>query len=317
MDRRQYSPCPEPAGHRQRRRVGNRRHSARTWRPRDIVPGDSHSRDAYRMRTLTLPGTGLRVSRFIFGTGGLLNAGHAGQRRRLLFAAVDAGFTHFDTSPYYGFGLAERDVAAVLRVRPQVTFTTKVGLYPPGGADQPAAWVVVRKMLGRMNAALSRPVVDFSLTAANRSLEDSLRRTCRDTVDLYLLHDPVPELLATDEWQRWLDSCVAAGKMRHFGMAPTTKSTRIFLDQATALTAVIQLRDSVEGREADVLEHYGRPQQITYGYASAALRTDPHCDVLPVLRTALARNRTGGIIVSSRRTDRLLQYSQLTEAVDT
>jgi aryl-alcohol dehydrogenase-like predicted oxidoreductase len=265
------------------------------------------------MHVTTIPGTGLCVSRFVFGTGGLLNAGVSSRRRQLLFAAVDAGFTHFDTAPYYGFGAAERDLAEILRARPEVTFTTKVGLHPPGGADQPAATAVVRKLLGRAFGSLSRPLVDFSVSSARRSLEGSLRRTGRDRVDLYLLHDPVARLVATDEWRKWLDSCAASGKIRYSGMALSADAVGPFLDGGAAIGAVIQLRDSGAGREADVLERYGRERQITYGYVSAALRADPHCRVADVLRTALERNRRGAVIVTSGRPDRLRQYAELAE----
>lgn len=266
------------------------------------------------MRTTTLPGTGLRVSRFIFGTGGLLNVGSSSRRLRLLFAAVDAGFTHFDTAPYYGFGVAERDLAAVLAARPEVTFTTKVGLNPPGGADQPVSLVLLRKVLGRAIASLSRPLVDFSLAAGRRSLEDSLRRTGRDRIDAYLLHDPMIPLVATEEWRTWLESCVSAGKVRYFGLALPPESVQLFLGNDAVFGSVLQVRDSIAGREADVLERFGRVKQITYGYVSAALRADPQRSVPEVLRAALARNRDGAIIVTSRRRDRMPQYSDLTEA---
>lgn len=265
------------------------------------------------MRTLTLPGTGLSVSRFIFGTGGLLSVGDASRRSRLLRAAVDAGFTHFDTSPYYGFGIAERDLGDVLKARPEVTFTTKVGLYPPGGADQSVATILLRKLLGRAHGPLSRPIVDFSLAAGRRSLEDSLRRTGRERVDLYLLHDPVAHQVAKDEWRAWLESCVKTGKVRYFGLALTADAVGPFLGDGAALGPVVQLRDSIEGREADVLEHYSRPKQITYGYVSAALRANPGCCIAEVLKAALARNPDGAIIATSSRPDRLRQYGALTE----
>lgn len=265
------------------------------------------------MRVVTVPGTGLRMSRFIYGTSGLLNVGPSWRRRRLLFAAVDAGFTHFDTAPYYGFGVAERDLAEVLATRPEVTFTTKVGLYPPGGADQPAAVVLLRKLLGRACHSLSRPLVDFSVSSAHRSLEASLRRTRRERVDLYLLHDPLARLVATEEWRKWLDSCVGAGKVRYFGMALTADAVKPFLENGAMIGSVIQLADSVGRREADVLHCYERPLQITYGYVSAAIRANPRCHVHEVLRAALARNHDGAIIVTTRRLDRLKQYGDLTE----
>lgn len=266
------------------------------------------------MRMTTLPGTGLRMSRFVFGTGGLLNAGPAARRRRLLFTAVDAGFTHFDTAPYYGFGVAERDLAEVLKARPEVTFTTKVGLYPPGGANQHAATVLLRKLLGRAAGSFSRPLVDFAVSSGRRSLDESLRRTGRECIDLYLLHDPVAHLVATEEWRTWLESSVSAGKIRHYGMALSAEAVKPFLENGSDVGTVIQLGDSLEGREADILDRFGREKQITFSYVSAAMRANHRCDVHEVLKKALARNRGGAIIVTSGKADRLRQYGDLVES---
>lgn len=268
------------------------------------------------MRMTTISGTDLRTSRFIFGTGGLLNAGSSSTRHRLLFKAVDSGFTHFDTAPYYGFGIAERDLAVVLRARPEITFTTKVGLNPPGGPDQHTATVLLRKMLGRVWGTLSRPIINFTVSAARQSLEDSLRRTGRERVDLYLLHDPIAHLVATEEWKEWLTSCVRTGKMRYFGLASSGETLELFLENDAVLGSVLQVRDSIAGREADVLEQYGRERQITYGYVTAALHANPHCIVPDVLRAALAVNPHGAIIVTSRHADRLQQYGELADRED-
>jgi len=80
------------------------------------------------MQKITLPGTGLALSKFIFGTASLFNAGGAARRRALLEAATEGGFSHFDTAPYYGFGMVERDLAPDLRAYPELTVTTKVGI---------------------------------------------------------------------------------------------------------------------------------------------------------------------------------------------
>ena len=157
------------------------------------------------MNHVTLAGTGLRTSRFIFGTASLFNVGGRRRRLALLEAAIDRGFTHFDTAPYYGFGWAERDLGAVLKRHPGITVTTKVGIYSPGGEFQSQASVLLRKAAGRAIPALSKPAVDFALTRARRSLTDSLNRLQCEQVAAYMLHEPEIELLDTDEWQRWLD----------------------------------------------------------------------------------------------------------------
>ncbi|MBC8740952.1 aldo/keto reductase [Paraburkholderia sp. UCT31] len=265
------------------------------------------------VQSVQLTGTPIVLSRFIFGTASLFNSGPEKARRRLLFSAVDAGFTHFDTAPYYGFGLAERDLGHVLKARPEVTVTTKVGIYSPGGEEQSGAAVFVRKATGRFIKAISGPTVDFSVARAKRTLEGSLRRLKRDSIDIYALHEPELSLLNTDEWLKWLESLLRDGTIRTFGLALTTDKVEPFLAAGSELTRFIQVHDSLSGREADVLTCYRKPFQITYGYVSASRKEGSPLSVTEVLRRALLRNTNGAIIVSTKQLARLQQYARLVE----
>lgn len=268
------------------------------------------------MKSVLLENTDISVSRFIFGTGSLFNVGTARKRQDVLEAAVDAGFTHFDTAPYYGFGVAERDLAPVLKHNPHVTFTTKVGIYSPGGEAQPEAAVFLRKAIGRFLRPVSRPEIDFSLKRAQLALEGSLRRTGRDRVDLYTLHEPMLPLLDMAEWRRWLENCVTSGKVRSFGVALTAAQLEPFLATGIDPGPVIQLCDSLDDREADLLARHHRPMQITFGYVSAALRGGTGASVPDILAAALRRNRAGAVIVSSTRPSRMSQYARIADEVD-
>jgi D-threo-aldose 1-dehydrogenase len=263
------------------------------------------------LQQVVLPGTDFVVSRFIFGTASLLNAGDARTRQRLLDAVVDTGFTHFDTAPYYGFGIAERDLAPILHKHRNTSVTTKVGLYSAGGEAQSEQMVFLRKAAGRVLHALSRPTVDFSVKRARAALEGSLRRMGREQVEVYMLHEPLLPLLDTDEWLRFLGDARAAGKVRHYGLALTADRLAPFLSTQSALADLVQVCDSLADKEADILPRSGRPLQITYGYVSAARAAGSQLGVEDVLRAALQRNRDGAIIVSSRRKERLAQYAQL------
>lgn len=263
------------------------------------------------MDIVTLPGTSVRCSRFIFGTASLFNAGGARARRALLEAAVDNGFRHFDTAPYYGFGMAERDLAPVLRAHREVGVTTKVGIYSPGGENQSAAAVLARKAAGRVIPAISRPTVDFAIDRARGALDASLRRLQRDHVELYMLHEPELGLVRTDEWQRWLEDETRAGRIGAFGLALTADRLEPFLREAPGLASVVQVLDSLEAREADVLARFGRPLQITYGYVTSARRAGSTRPVPEILVAALARNPRGAVIVATRRIARLGQYAAL------
>lgn len=268
------------------------------------------------MRTVELELCGLKVSRLIFGTASLFNAGRSEQRQNLLAAAVDAGFTHFDTAPYYGFGLAERDLAPILKAHPNISFTTKVGIYPPGGEEQASISVFVRKALGRIMPAFSRPTIDFSLSRAKFALESSLKRTGRDTVDLYTLHEPELRLLQVDEWKRWLEDSKVSGKICHFGLDVTADQLAPFLEHDAKIGDIIQLSDSLENREADLLAKYGMPMQITHGYETAENCCNSTLSAPEILRQSLQRNRQGAVIVNSTKINYLPQYTKIVKEVD-
>jgi aryl-alcohol dehydrogenase-like predicted oxidoreductase len=263
------------------------------------------------MQQIVLPGTGLRVPRFLFGTASLFTVGTRSRRLRILETAIDHGLTHFDTAPYYGYGIAETDLAGVLARHPYATVTTKVGLYAPGGEDQHAAVVFLRKAARRVVPSLARPGSDWTLVRARCSLESSLRRLRRECIDLYLLHEPQWALLAAEEWRRWLEDEVKSGRVRHFGVAAAAQHLEPFLAAASPLAAVLQAPDSLSEREADAILAHGRLLQITYGYVSRAIRRGEPFEVRDVLSRALARNSTGAVIVSTARPERIALYASI------
>jgi len=267
------------------------------------------------MRKLVIPGTDLETSRFAFGTSSIMRVGTQQARRRLLAAAVDAGFTLFDTAPYYGFGVAERDLGAVLKTHPDVHITNKVGIYVPGGEDQPAASVFARKIGGKLFKFLDRPYFDFSLNHARQALDASLRKLGRQHIDLYLLHEPQAELLQTDEWMGWLEAVKRAGKIGRYGLALTARQLRPFLAVKSPLADVIQVLDSLAGREADVLTEYARPFQITFGYISRARQAGDSRSFPELMRAATTRNPHGPIIVSTTKAERTGQFEQESERI--
>jgi aryl-alcohol dehydrogenase-like predicted oxidoreductase len=124
------------------------------------------------MEQRVLGRTGLRVSVLGYGAGavgGLMVRGTPAEQEASVARALEAGITYFDTAPSYGAGESERNLGRVLKaLRPGagVALGTKVRLRaePPGTG------------LGAAVAA---------------SLEASLARLGRDSVDLFQLHDAI------------------------------------------------------------------------------------------------------------------------------
>jgi len=107
--------------------------------------------------------------------------------QEVLRAAWQSGFRHFDTAPYYGFGLSERRLGDFLREydRNSVTLSTKVGrlLSPVRGK------VGRGERMGFCSPMPFQPVYDYSYGGVMRSYEDSLQRLGLASVDILLVHD--------------------------------------------------------------------------------------------------------------------------------
>jgi D-threo-aldose 1-dehydrogenase len=231
----------------------------------------------------------------------------------LLEAAVEHGLTHFDTAPIYGFGSAERDLAPVLAAEPNLTVASKVGLYPPGSGEQTEPAVFARKLFGKLYPPLSRVHVDLSVKTAEASLDASLKRLHRERLDILFIHEPDCALIETEEWYRWLERERQHGRLIAFGVAGAIARIEPFI--SSPLAQVIQTTDSISGREADRVLDANRQLQLTYGYLSAARRSGEAFEPRRLLIDALRRNRTGTILISTRRRARLAECSAALNAV--
>ncbi len=266
------------------------------------------------MQYSTIENTDIRVPRISFGTASLHHLFGAGQRQRLLEAAAAAGISHFDTSPYYGYGLAESDLGNFMRGRRGLfTVTTKVGLYPPGGAAHGALGVWVRKAAGKIHPRLSAPEVDWRVGRAAASLNASLKRLKTDYVDFLFLHEPDIGLLNADEFLGWLEAERSSGKIRHWGLAGLPALLEPWLRNRHPLALVLQTKDDLVGKTADFVLDGGRKLQFTYGYLSSRPAGSPGEAAADVICDALLRNTQGSVLVSTRSPERIGQLARLAQ----
>jgi aryl-alcohol dehydrogenase-like predicted oxidoreductase len=173
------------------------------------------------MEMRTFGRTGLKISIFGFGcgaVGGLMVRGAPADQERAVARAVEAGVNYFDTAAMYGNGESERNLGRVLaKLKPNVVVGTKVRI---PSAD-----------FGRIEAA----VVE--------SLEASLKRMGRDSVDIFHLHNAITtdgrdESIAA---KTVLDVVVPAfEKLRHQGKARFLGITAV--GDTAALHQVIDAR---------------------------------------------------------------------------
>jgi hypothetical protein len=126
----------------------------------------------------------------------------------LIEVALKCGIRHFDTAPSYSHGQSEEILGSALAGVPDVTIATKVGVIaPPGG---PRRWSTLYRRIARpvlartprLKSLLLRGLSSEAETQADQirrrlmkdeiltSLEQSLKRLKRDSVDLLLIHEP-------------------------------------------------------------------------------------------------------------------------------
>ncbi len=258
------------------------------------------------MQRITMPNTDIEVSRIGFGTATLHHKFNSKERQKLLFSAYEEGITHFDTSPYYGHGLAEIDLSLFSKgIRSNLTITTKVGFYPSFGMrSRSPVGVWTRSLCGKIASQLSKPDVDYAVDRAKQSLENSLRAIKSSYVDFLLIHEPNVSLIRTEEWEAWLDNSKKTGKIRAYGLAGTSEKIAPFLGDE-GLANIIQTNDSFKKNEAFNVLRAGRDLQFTYGYFSSLSQEDKIFSDSLLMKKALHLNRTGVILISSLKSERI------------
>ncbi|MEI8226780.1 MAG: aldo/keto reductase [Planctomycetota bacterium] len=275
------------------------------------------------MLTATIPRTGLATSRLGFGTASLHHLLTSGQRMRLLATAYDKGFAHFDTAPLYGEGLAERTLGLFLSNgrRNRVTVATKVGisarvlpeLFPQWMYCEKAADAAVR-LLGFAGQRPRRRAL--SLRDVEKSFTKSLRNLRTDAVDVLFVHEPaVSEIGSIAGLADWLRQQKSVGRLRYTGLAGSASECVAVVREVPDAFDILQVEDSLDGHEADVVIEAGLPLQITYGYLrlkrqhdnAAGGMTDPR----QCLSGALNRNAQGVVLVSTRNISRLEEMTAM------
>jgi D-threo-aldose 1-dehydrogenase len=104
-------------------------------------------------------------------------------------AAWSAGVRYYDTSPWYGLGLAERRLGAFLRnqTRSEYILSSKVGKLLTASRNNDA------KMYFPFTPSPNNLRYDYTGDGVKRSIEDSLQRMGVDALDIVFVHDLSPD----------------------------------------------------------------------------------------------------------------------------
>jgi D-threo-aldose 1-dehydrogenase len=104
-------------------------------------------------------------------------------------AAWNAGVRYYDTSPWYGLGLAERRLGTILheRKRSEYVLSSKVGKLLTASRDNNA------REYFPFTPSPNNLRYDYSADGVKRSIEDSLQRLGVDALDVVFVHDLSPD----------------------------------------------------------------------------------------------------------------------------
>lgn len=237
--------------------------------------------------------------------------------------AVDFGITHFDTSPLYGFGHAEMSLRKVLKEFPELTVTSKLGLYPPGDSQKSYFEILSRKLGGKLVPSLSKTIVDFTIEKANFFLETSLKNLGRDCLDLVLIHDPVRSVLDCDEWHSFLMNAKKKGLVKHFGVDGGNSLPNVadLARNRPELCPIIQCRDNLRYSPTEFREQLCSEPNITYGYIADALfqgstNSSPvKLDPVEAFSIGLGRFKNSAVIASTTNGNHLQDLVRVVDEI--
>jgi D-threo-aldose 1-dehydrogenase len=192
------------------------------------------------VRFPTLPNAGQPTTPLGFGCARLVGGLEQKRSTRLIQAALDAGISHFDVAPPYGFGTAEDALGIALAGRRrEVTIASKAGLARPTVSRsvmlaRTLAAPLRKYRVGFTSAVGARVVRDparqFDVQLMERSLGETLRRLKTDYLDLFLLHEAQPEDLS-DGLLKFMEGVRQRGMARAIGVA----SARTACDAVAAI----------------------------------------------------------------------------------
>jgi aryl-alcohol dehydrogenase-like predicted oxidoreductase len=165
--------------------------------------------------------TGLLVSELALGTWGLSGEAYGKvepeDAERTIVRALEIGVTTIDTCDAYGAGKVEAMLGRVLEGRDGVTVITR------GGLDR----------------RTEPPIQNFTPEHLDGAVTRSLKRLRRETLDVYLLHNPSAECLRRGEATGAIQSLVKEGRVAHWGVAVGhPDAARAALDQGAKVLEI-------------------------------------------------------------------------------
>lgn len=187
--------------------------------------------------------TGYRVSTISFGAWAIGGTwGHVDERdaTAALHRALDLGVNFFDTADVYGDGRSERLLARLRRERSE-------------------PFVVATKAGRRLSPHVAE---GYTLENLRGFVERSLRNLEVEALDLLQLHCPPPAVYEDDTVFAALDSLVAAGKIRYYGVSVETVAEALRATERPNVQSVQIIFNMFRHKPADELFAAARERRV-------------------------------------------------------
>lgn len=200
----------------------------------------------------------LPFARLGFGTPALMGLETRAERLTLLEAAAEAGITHFDTSPYYGYGVVEPLLGEFLAAHGgKLSVATKFGIQPPPALARSSVVMGLARKLAALSPGLKRMLSRgaskmvtqgaFDPPSAERSLAGSLRSLGRERVEFLLLHEPQLADTRRPGLLDFLRQSRADGRIEAFGIGGAGEHTESIAQEAPEFADVLQFESDPTG----------------------------------------------------------------------
>jgi len=263
------------------------------------------------MKKIKLKNTNITMSRLGFGTASIHHIMKKSKRLDLLAYAYELGFTHFDTARMYGDGIAEKTLGEYFEPskRDKITITTKFGIDANPIYETMPLLMYSSKFLNNVSLKLrlniENRIINRNLSIDNveKSLEKSLKLLRTDRIDIYTLHEAqIEDIAYLDDLVVWLEKQKKIGKILNIGISGNAGNCVKIAKKFPSIFTILQVEDSLDKNEADILLTEKLPLQITFGYMRLAQNGINKNDII---KNALKRNKEGSILVSSRKKQNL------------
>lgn len=256
--------------------------------------------------------TRLTVDDLIFGTAALHHLLLSKDRCRILKNAFELGVSRFDTSPFYGHGLAESCLGDVFGDVPDlVRISTKVGINArgmrPGLIANTIAVKFVQKLSGQRMFSVRMPNSSrFTYESVVRSVSESFARLGRIQIDTLFLHEPYEiEWSQIESLIPFLTSLLKSGDVKQIGLSGYATECLSIQKESGYFFSKIQIEDDPLLTQSSLLQENGVGVDAVFGVLRNAYKAGSNLSAAQIFREAYQKSPGKKLLFSTTKIQHL------------